>query len=34
MDQLGLTLLGTPEVRYEGQTLSLQSRHIALISYL
>lgn len=34
MDQLELTLLGKPEVRYEGQTLSLQSRHIALISYL
>ncbi len=33
MDQLALTLLGTPQVRYEGQTLALQSRHLALVSY-
>ena len=34
MDPLALTLLGRPEVRYEGQTLSLQHRHIALVSYI
>ena len=34
MEQLELTLLGRPKVRYEGQTLSLQHRHTALISYI
>lgn len=34
MNQLELTLLGTPSVRYRGETLKVQQRHLALIAYV
>ncbi|MEM6428465.1 MAG: BTAD domain-containing putative transcriptional regulator [Deinococcota bacterium] len=34
MNQLELTLLGTPEVRFGSDVLELQNRHIALLSFI